>query len=178
MAMFFICLGLSVHVCAMQQRRDCNINIRKLAKVARVENEVKHVFNDMKILEQDIKNVFCNKKRADAVRQDQRATCPTLSAQNKQNTFMRLNALKNANYFSSREFEAIDEKMHARWHEIYLPSISPEQEGLFEEKCELLKEVIKKGMKAGCISETEPNLSPMATILLREIIEERDGGSK
>lgn len=175
-ALFFICAGLSVNVCAMQQRRDCNMSIKKLTKVARVENEAKRALAQIKVMDDSIKNMFRDKKRADAVRQDQYAACPTLCAKNNKNTFMRLNALKNANYFSPREFERLNEKVCEQFYEIDLSSISQTESDLFEEKCNLLKDAIKKGMKAGHIQNTEPDLGPLANTLRREIIGGKDGG--
>lgn len=175
MALFVICVGLSVNVRAMQQRRDCNASIKKLAKVARVENEAKRALTQIQNVENDIKSIFRSQERVRAVQQDQYANCPTLCAKKNQNTFMRLNALKNANYFSPREFERLNEKVCEQFYEIDLSSISQTESDLFEEKCNLLKDAIKKGMKAGHIQNTEPDLGPLANTLRREIIEERDG---
>lgn len=174
-ALFVVCVGLSINVCAMQQRRDCNASIKKLAKVARVENEAKRALTQIKVVEDSIKNMFRDKKRADAVRQDQYAACPTLCAKNNKNTFMRLNALKNANYFSPREFDRLNEKVCEQFYEIDLSSASQEDIALFEEKCNLLKDAIKKGMQAGHIQNTEPDLGPLANTLRREIIEGKNG---
>lgn len=175
-ALFVICVGLSVNVRAMQQRRDCNASIKKLAKVARVENEAKRALTQIQNVENDIKSIFRSQERVRAVQQDQYANCPTLCAKKNQNTFMRLNALKNAKYFSKRQFGALNGKLYDQWCDLDLDSVSQKEIDLFLEKCNLLKEAIKKGMQAGYIQDIEPDLGPLANTLRREIIGGKDGG--